>query len=123
MYKRYIIVSICVLLLIFSMYACSTSRNPYGTYTSDSGGYQLELNDDGTFTFLSKGKVESKGTFSLNGNEITWDTDSFCDLQGNGKSTYTWTLKDDTLVMTVQGEDKCSDRQTVIDQFPYHIEK
>ena len=115
--------SICVSLLFLSLFACSSPSFPYGTFVSDSGSDQMVLNADGSFTYSESGTVVTTGTFSIQGNELTWETDSYCDERGAGKATYTWTFEDDTLVLQLKGEDHCSDRRYVLNLAPYHLEQ
>ncbi len=115
--------SICVSLLLLSLCACASPSFPYGTFASESGTDQMVLNQDGRFTYLESGTVVTAGTFSIQGNELTWETDSFCDEKGAGKATYTWTFENDTLVLQVKGEDRCADRRYVLHGAPYHLEQ
>lgn len=115
--------SICILIPLLLLCACSSPSFPYGTFASDSGSYQMVLNDDGSFTYSESGTVVTTGTFSVQGNELTWEVDSYCDEIGAGKATYTWTFEDDTLILQVKGEDQCSDRLFVLNLAEYHLEK
>jgi len=96
---------------------------PTGKFTAKDGDWVLTFDDNGSFTFSEYGNVAASGTFSIQAKELTWETDSYCDPRGVGKSTYTWTFKDDTLVFQVKGEDKCSDRLGVVGNIPYHKEQ
>jgi hypothetical protein len=113
--KILVIVSLLLLLLV----SCSHSSFPTGTFTYESENWTLILSDDGSYTFLENGTVEASGTYSIQENTITWETDSYCDKQKAGKATYTWSFKNETLFFTVNGEDKCTDRQSVLDNIPY----
>jgi len=98
------------------------STFPTGKFTAKDGDWVLTFDDNGNYTFSDHGKVEASGTFSIQANEVTWETDSYCDLRGGGKSTYTWTFEDVTLLFRLKGEDKCSDRVDTLDNVPYHKE-
>ena len=117
-----VIGSICMSLLLLLLSACSSPTFPYGTFVSDSGSFEMVLKDDGSFTFSESGTVVTAGTFSLQGNELTWETDSFCDEKDAGKATYTWTFENATLVLDVKGEDQCADRLFVLNHAPYQLE-
>jgi hypothetical protein len=93
---------------------------PTGTFTAKDGDWVLTFDDDGSYTFSEYGTVEASGIISIQANELTWETDSYCDPKGAGKATYTWTFEDDVLLFLVKGEDKCVDRSSVIDNVAYH---
>jgi len=101
--------------------ACARSDFPTGTYESGSGYIQTEFNNDGSFTFSIGGQVMSTGTYSIQGHELIWETDSYCDEISAGKATYTWTFENDTLLFEVKGEDKCADRLIVFSSIPQRV--
>jgi hypothetical protein len=94
---------------------------PTGRFVAEDADWVLTLDDDGSFTFSESGVVAASGTFSLRGNELTWETDSYCDRAG--KATYTWTFENDTLLLEVKGEDECASRLEVLDDIPYQREE
>jgi hypothetical protein len=100
-----------------------TSKFPTGTFVSDSGTYRFMLADDGSLTFSEGGGVVARGTYSIQGNEFTFETDSYCDGIGAGKATYSWTFKNDTLLFTIKGKDECSARFGSINLIPYQKEQ
>lgn len=110
-------------LLLLSLSSCSTPSFPYGTFVSETGSYQLVLNDNGAVTFSEYEAVVTTGTFSINGNELTWETDSYCDERSAGKATYTWRFEDDPLILHVKVEDACADRLFVLDGVAYYLEQ
>ena len=116
---RYAFAFLFVALLV----GCSGTETdfPEGTFSARNGGWVLTL-DDGSSTFSEYGTVEAIGTFSIQANEVTWETDSYCDPEGAGKATYTWAFEDDILLFQVKGEDKCSGRLGALDNVPYHLE-
>lgn len=117
-------VGTCILLFLLPLSACSGSTFPYGTYTADSGSIDtIVLNADGSFTFTGYGIEISSGTFSIRGNELTWDTDAFCDERDGGKATYHWTLDGDDLRFQLQGEDGCTGRVNSLHSGAFHLEK
>jgi lysophospholipase L1-like esterase len=91
---------------------------PEGAFAAKDGDWVLAFDDDGTFTFSESGTVAASGTFSIQANELTWETDRYCDRAG--KATYTWTFENDTLLFQVKGEDECADRLAVLDNVSYH---
>ena len=123
MNKNHLIMISCILPLMFLLSACLTGPSfPTGTFVSESGYYQFMLTDNGSWTFSEYGKVAAKGAYSIHANEFTFETDNYCDGKGAGKATYTWTFKNDTLVFTIIGKDKCSDRFRTIHSILYHKE-
>lgn len=100
----------------------SGPRFPVGTFVAEAGSWVLTFTDEGEFTFFESGRVDAVGTFSIKANELTWETDSYCDRGDAGKSTYNWTLEDDTLLFQVKGDDKCAERLAALDNVPYHRE-
>jgi hypothetical protein len=89
---------------------------PVGVYhqpgATDAEG-TMEFTSDGTFVAIgSDGLVVTEGTYSVDGDRFTWETDSYCkDIAEDAESaTYTWSQDGDLLTMTLDGEDLCSDR-------------
>lgn len=123
MNKIYVLGSFCLLFLFLSLCACSTGPSfPYGTFVGPADFYHVVLKKDGSFTFLDNKTVTSEGTFSIHGNELTWETDSHCAAVDAQKATYTWTFDNDNLELDVKGNDKCTDRLDVY-RFPYHLQQ
>jgi lysophospholipase L1-like esterase len=92
---------------------------PKGTFSAKDGDWVLVFDNDGSFKFSESGVVAASGNFSVQGNEFTWEADSYCDRAGI--ATYTWTFENDTLLLQVKGEDECADRLSVLDNVPYHV--
>lgn len=96
-----------------------TSEFPVGVYhqpgSTDADG-TMEFASDGTFELIGPdGLVITEGTYSVDGDQFTWETDSYCKNVGDDaeSATYTWSQEGDVLTMTVDGEDLCSDRVEV----------
>jgi len=123
MNKRIVIGAICVLLMVITLFACSGPSFPYGTFVSSSGSNKLVLDEDGTYIFSQSGRRISTGTFSVVGDKLTWETDSFCDKLDVGQTTYTWTFEENTLVLAVDVSDRCSSRVRVLNRVSYHLEE
>ncbi len=124
MNKNHLVMIICISLLLLPLSACLTGPNfPTGTFVAYSGFYRFMLTDNGSFTFSESGQVVATGTYSIHANEFTFDTDNYCDGIGAGKATYTWTFKNDTLLFTIKGKDKCSARFESINLIPYQKEQ
>jgi hypothetical protein len=60
--------------------------------------------------------VVTQGTYSIDGDQLTWENDSFCKTVSEAaeSATYTWTADGDLLTMIVEGEDLCTVRVRVI---------
>jgi lysophospholipase L1-like esterase len=95
---------------------------PIGVFAAKDGAWIFRFDDDGTFTWSESGEVVASGTFSIQGNELTWETDSYCGNAASMKATYTWAFENDTLEFQVKGKDKCTDRQAAVDNVPYQRE-
>jgi|GEM_PF-1552094 len=114
----------CLIIIMMASASCQPKSSfPYGTYTSEDGIYQWALNEDGSweFSYSKSGRIISVGTFSVQGDEVTWETDSYCDEIKPRQATYTWTFKDDILVFKVKGADICSSRHNVIQNKLYYL--
>jgi lysophospholipase L1-like esterase len=96
-------------------------NSPKGRFAAKDGDWVLTFDDDGRFTFSESGVVAASGTFSIQGNELTWETDSYCGNAALMKATYTWTFENDTLLFQLKGKDNCADRLAVLDNIPYHV--
>jgi lysophospholipase L1-like esterase len=91
---------------------------PTGRLEAENADWVLLFDNDGSFTFSESGAVAASGTFSIQANELTWETDSGC--EGLGQATYTWTFENDTLLFQVKGGDECASRLGVLDGISYH---
>jgi hypothetical protein len=97
----------------------STNEFPVGVYhqqgSTDASG-TMEFKSDGTFVLADGDEIVTEGTYSIDGDQLTWDTDSWCkDISAEAESaTYTWTQDGELLTMTVEGEDLCTDRVNTI---------
>ncbi len=125
--KQFVSVVCIVLTLTLPLLsACGTpsgkSSFPTGTFVCESAPFKTEWRDDGTYTSWMDGQEMASGTYSVEGNELTYESDSYCDSLGAGKATYTWTFKDDTLTFEVKGEDECSDRMGTLHLVSWHKE-
>ena len=106
--KKILWTIICVLLVAATLSACSNDEFPTGSYRHNE--FVAEYREDGTFTLYENGEVSTEGTYSVEGDEITWIQDSFCDEQNAGSATYQWTADDNGLSYEVIGEDQCEER-------------
>ncbi len=122
MYKTPFIPIIGTVLLLLLFSACSKPNFPYGTYLSENEFYLFKLNEDGSdiFAYAKSGSVIAEGTHSIKGNEITWETDSYCDEPRSKKASYTWTFEDGVLKFLVKGVDACSSRYKVLNNKSFY---
>ena len=95
---------------------------PIGVFAAKDGAWIFRFDDDGTFTWSESGEVVASGTFSIQGNELTWETDGYCGNAASMRATYTWAFENDTLEFQVKGKDNCTDRQAAVDNVPYQRE-
>jgi hypothetical protein len=93
-----------------------TTEFPVGVYhqpgSTDTSG-TMEFKSDGTFVLTDGTEtIVTSGTYSTDGDQFTWETDSYCRTVSAAaeSATYTWTQDGDLLKMTVDGQDLCSDR-------------
>jgi hypothetical protein len=98
-----------LLLLLFSLSACSGPTFPTGSFSMDND-HIIEFKDDGKYSYYYLGEIYTSGTFSVEGNEFNWETDSVCDAIDSGKATYIWTYENETLTFELKGEDGCEQR-------------
>lgn len=97
-----------VLFVAVTLSACSNDAFPTGTYTHNQ--FVTEYREDGTFTMWNNDEISTEGTYSVNGDEITW-RDSFCDAENVGPATYKWSADDQGLKFELVGEDNCKGRR------------
>ena len=100
-----------VLFFAVSLCACRNDEFPTGSYIHNE--YVIEYRDDGTFTLWKNGEIETEGTYSVKGDELTWIQDSVCDAENAGSATYQWLADDDGLRLELIGEDRCEGRRAV----------
>ena len=74
----WIFYSIAVLLVLVAFVGCSSSQFPTGEFTSQLEGQEITLrfDGDGNFVLLRNGREYAGGTYSVEGNQLTWLTDS-----------------------------------------------
>ena len=107
--KKYIYTIACIMILAVTLSACSSKEFPTGTYTRQNG--TQEIMDDGTFTILWGDEVADEGTYSIEGDVLTWLTSSVCDQDYAGRATYQWQYEDGVLSFELIGEDHCDGRR------------
>ena len=109
----------CASFLLFALSACASPKFTYGTYANGDDSIELQLKPEGTFAVYNHSTILDQGTFSIQGNQFTWETSSACDP--GGKASYTWTYQNATLVLKVNGTDPCLHRQPGINGLEYRL--
>jgi hypothetical protein len=109
----------CAAFLLFALSACKSPKFTYGTYANSDDSIELHLNPDGTFAVYNHSTILDQGTFSIQGNQFTWETSSACDP--GAKASYTWTYQNAILVLKVDGTDSCVHRQAGINRIEYRL--
>jgi hypothetical protein len=98
-----------VLLIAAALSACSSDEFPYGRYRS--GSAVTEYREDGKLTMWNNDEVVTEGTFSVDGDEVTWIQDSWCEEENVGSATYRWQHEDGVLSFELIGEEPCLGRR------------
>lgn len=95
----------------------SATASPVGAYALDADaypdleGYVLNLGGGGVFNLMDFASLVTAGNYSVDGDALTWLTDSFCAGDEEvEQATYTWVLDDGTLRLTPKGVDGCEER-------------
>ena len=124
MNRKYLSIIVCILLMLVAVSACGEPEFPTGTFSIEGGNRKFEFMEDGKWIAREGGAIHTMGTYSVQGNEFTWERDQLCDSSTgkSTKSTYTWTFKSHTLLFEVKGEDKCPMRYIEINSTPLYKE-
>ena len=106
-------------LLIVS--GCASSQFPTGEYTRQLEGQQISIifEDNGSFAILRSGRAMSEGTYSNDGNQLTWTSDSSCPAPNDETATYSWILNDQILTFSLVDEDICFSRLYMLEKLSY----
>jgi len=110
---------ISILLFMYFIVLTGCVQNlPRGKFQAEEPGdiVTLDFTNSGEYKVYVNGCLVDNGIFSIHGNEITWETSTYCKAKGSEKATYTWTIDNDTLKFQVKGEDNCGSR---FDDFQY----
>jgi hypothetical protein len=83
----------------------------------------MEFLEDGSFIYSDDGVVWASGTYSIDGNELIWVTDSACDEPDSERSTYTWSYENGLLVLEEKGEDLCEGRVRSVNQLEWRYQE
>ncbi|MDF1519263.1 MAG: hypothetical protein P1P73_02140 [Brevefilum sp.] len=81
------------LFLLVSLCACAGDKFPTGKFTHLSSGlysndYDWEERDDGSFVFFANGEEASQGTYTIDGDQFDFETDTVCDSENPGRFAY-----------------------------------
>lgn len=86
----------------------------YGT-VHQGQTWVIDLKSDGNWTGTFGGELLTSGTYSLEGEQITWLSDSHCEGTGHpGEATYRWKFRNDRLTFTSIGGDPCLSRKVIL---------
>ena len=66
------------LILLILLTSCTETQFPNGVFVRENRFAQYEFTENGQFVTWLNGIKENEGTFSINGNEFTWETDVVC---------------------------------------------
>ena len=115
------------LLVVVTLSAFNQPQFPTGSFTHRVPGhftrdYVLEFHDDGTWTTRLNDGIVSSGEYDIQGDEIVFVSDKYCDANQKGPATYNWTFENDDLCCDVKSVDPCITRQSIIDHVLHHKE-
>ena len=118
---KWIIINITMLLVSVAFVGCSSSQFPTGEFTSQLEGQEITLrfDEDGNFMILRNGREYAEGNYSVEGNQLTWLTDSSCAAPNGETATYSWTLENQILTFSLVEKDSCMSRLYMLEKLPY----
>lgn len=123
--KRELTCAIAVVAALGMLGACSDDDNetqfPTGktisvSATSSEEGY-IEYKSDDTYIGIDDvGDAFTEGTYTTDGDEITFETDSYCEANAPGSTPETYTFEWDGEVLTFvdNPDDMCADRANTL---------
>ncbi len=74
----------------------------------------LQFNDDRSYIVRVNDLVDATGTYAINGNQYTEDTD-YLPCRHARTAAYTWTYDGRRLTFQLAGEDNCTERRESLD--------
>jgi hypothetical protein len=119
--KRHLTVAVVVVAALGMLGACSDDQDetqfPTGkmvpvSATSTEGGY-IEYKSDGTYVGIDQtGDTFTEGTYTIDGDEITFVNDSYCEANapGSNPATYTFEWDGEVLNFGDNPDDTCAER-------------
>lgn len=88
---------------------------PAGVFVYESRqNLTLQFNDDGSYIVREDNIVDATGTYRINGNQYTEDTD-YLPCRHARTATYTWAFDGRRLTFELVGEDNCTERRESLD--------
>jgi hypothetical protein len=88
---------------------------PTGVFVHETRrDWTLQFNDDGSYAFRVNDLVDATGTYVINGNQYTEDTD-YLPCRQTRTATYTWAYDGSRLTFHLAGEDNCAERRGSLD--------
>jgi hypothetical protein len=72
--------------------------------------WTLQFNADGTYVFRVNGVLDASGTYSIDGDRYTEDTD-YLPCRDARIASYTYAYESGRLVFHLVGEDNCAERR------------
>jgi hypothetical protein len=108
--KKAVWTIVVILFVAATLCACSSNKFPTGTFTH--GDTSIEIRDDGTYTLMDGDEVLTEGTYSIQGDQIQYITDSYCDAENAGPATYKWQYDEDKDILSYELiADNCEGRR------------
>ena len=84
---------------------------PTGVFVHETRrDWTLQLNDDGSYVVRGNDRVDAIGTYIIDGDRYTEDTDYLPCRQAR-TATYTWAYDGRRLTFRLAGEDHCAERR------------
>lgn len=114
------IISVCFL---FILSGCGpTQEFSPGRYQTIHQGQSwiLDFDPDGSWSGTFSGDLFTSGTYSIDGDQLTWLTDSHCLETGYpGPATYRLRIRNSFLTFSRIGSDPCLSRQVILEDERY----
>lgn len=115
-----------LLILVFSLAGftgCGSTQDllpgKYGT-VHQGQTWVIDLQSDGSWTGIFGGELLTSGTYRLEGDKITWLSDSHCEGTGHpGAAAYRWRFQNGSLTFHSIGRDPCLSRNIILEDEVY----
>ena len=117
-----LLITVLVVIGVLTSGCKEVSEFPLGSFETVHEGeiWVMDFNTNGSWNAHYGGELFTSGTYSISGERITWDTDSYCDQGGvPSVATYRWKIRNDSLTFKLEGEELCLSRKIILEDETY----